>query len=169
MTALTAVRTYRVLVTGSRALDTPELLHWALTDTWHDITQLGGRMLVVQGACYPRKDTAGRRPMRSADWLAHLWCQANGVPDEEHPSDWGTCTPLCPDTPHLRYRADGTPYCPVAGCARNQHMVDLGADVCIACPVGRSPGTRDCIRRARAAGIPVRPVTDPRWNPYKEE
>lgn len=41
-----------------------------------------------------------------------------------------------------------------AGFVRNQEMVDLGADLVIAFPGGN--GTRDCIRRAHAAGIPVR-------------
>ena len=34
-------------------------------------------------------------------------------------------------------------------------MVDLGADVCLAFPLGESRGTRDCMRRASEAGIPV--------------
>jgi len=36
-------------------------------------------------------------------------------------------------------------------------MADAGADLCIAFPGGR--GTADMVRRARAAGIPVRSVT----------
>ena len=43
-----------------------------------------------------------------------------------------------------------------AGPIRNQKMVDLGADICLAFPLGVSRGTRDCMRRARAAGIRVR-------------
>jgi hypothetical protein len=42
-----------------------------------------------------------------------------------------------------------------AGPIRNQEMVDAGADVCLAFPMGESRGTRDCMRRAEAAGIPV--------------
>jgi hypothetical protein len=37
-------------------------------------------------------------------------------------------------------------------------MVDLGADLVLAFPLGKSEGTRDCIRRATAAGIHVREV-----------
>lgn len=42
-----------------------------------------------------------------------------------------------------------------AGPLRNQHMVDLGADVCLAFPLPNSRGTVDCMRRAHDAGIPV--------------
>lgn len=39
--------------------------------------------------------------------------------------------------------------------ARNQHMVDLGADVCLAFALGWASGTGMCARMARRAGIPV--------------
>jgi hypothetical protein len=42
-----------------------------------------------------------------------------------------------------------------AGHLRNQYMVDLGADLCLAFQVGDSSGTADCVRRAHAAGIRV--------------
>ena len=42
-----------------------------------------------------------------------------------------------------------------AGPIRNQWMVNAGADVCLAFPLAGSVGTWDCVRRARAAGIPV--------------
>lgn len=51
-----------------------------------------------------------------------------------------------------RWRTEGR----AAGPLRNQRMVDLGADVCLAFPLGESRGTRDAITRAEAAGIPVR-------------
>lgn len=47
-----------------------------------------------------------------------------------------------------------------AGPLRNQSMVDLGADVCIAFPLPGSRGTWDCVNRAKAAGIPVRIATE---------
>jgi len=34
-------------------------------------------------------------------------------------------------------------------------MIDLGADVLLAFPIGESAGTRGCIALAVAAGIPV--------------
>jgi len=46
-----------------------------------------------------------------------------------------------------------------AGHLRNQEMVDLHfitpIDLCLAWPLGKSPGTRDCMRRAALAHIPV--------------
>jgi hypothetical protein len=44
---------------------------------------------------------------------------------------------------------------PKAGPERNQRMVDVGADLCLAFPLPGSRGTYDCAARARRAGIPV--------------
>jgi hypothetical protein len=47
-----------------------------------------------------------------------------------------------------------------AGPIRNQAMVDLGDYlVCLAFPIGESRGTRDCMDRARKAGILVLEVS----------
>lgn len=43
-----------------------------------------------------------------------------------------------------------------AGPLRNQKMVDYGADICLAFPLPKSQGTWDCLRRAKAAGIPTK-------------
>jgi hypothetical protein len=40
-------------------------------------------------------------------------------------------------------------------------MVAAGADLCLAFPIGASPGTRSCMRLAAAAGIPVIDLSDP--------
>lgn len=40
--------------------------------------------------------------------------------------------------------------------ARNQHMVDLGAEVCVAFALGWASGTGMCARMARLAGIDTR-------------
>lgn len=42
-----------------------------------------------------------------------------------------------------------------AGMRRNAEMVALGADVCLAFPISKSVGTRQCMQLAKAAGIPV--------------
>lgn len=73
---------------------------------------------------------------RGADQLAGDLARRAGFTVEPHPADWVA-----------RGRA--------AGPIRNQAMVDAGADICLAFPIGPSPGTRDCARRAAAAGIPV--------------
>lgn len=59
---------------------------------------------------------------------------------------------------HRRQRAlggVGNAYCPLAGFTRNQQMADLGADRVLAFCKGDSSGTRDMIKRAEEAGIPV--------------
>jgi hypothetical protein len=71
-----------------------------------------------------------------ADFIAREWAILNFLPDEPHPADWSIGKK--------------------AGPLRNQEMVDLGADVVLAFPVGASRGTRDCIRRAETAGLEVR-------------
>ena len=74
-----------------------------------------------------------------ADSLAARIASEMGLATEAHPADWNA-------------------YGKSAGPRRNQEMADGGADLCLAFPGGR--GTADMIRRADAAGIPVKRVTD---------
>jgi hypothetical protein len=60
-----------------------------------------------------------------------------GFTAEPHPADWAQ---------HGK----------AAGMIRNREMVALGADVVLAFPLGRSPGTRGCIRTAEEAGLTVK-------------
>lgn len=62
-----------------------------------------------------------------------------------------------------RHPADWDRYGKKAGPIRNQEMVDLGADICLAFPLPDSRGTVDCVKRARAAGIPVRLIEPMAW------
>lgn len=71
-----------------------------------------------------------------ADRFAAEWARVQFVAEEPHPANWDT-------------------YGKAAGPVRNQQMVERGADICLAFPLVQSRGTRDCMRRARAAGIPV--------------
>lgn len=57
---------------------------------------------------------------------------------------------------HEAHPAQWDKYGRAAGHMRNQKMVDLDADYCEGFPLGRSPGTRGCMRLAKAAGIPVK-------------
>lgn len=76
---------------------------------------------------------------RGADTLAAaIWSQS-GLPVEAHPADWNS------------FGGD-------AGTLRNERMVQLGADLCLAFPLGQSTGTRGCMDLAEKAGIPVREV-----------
>ncbi len=74
-----------------------------------------------------------------ADAIAERIWEAHAFPVERHPADWD---------------AHGK----AAGPRRNQEMVDLGADICIAFPLPDSRGTVDCAKKAKAAGIRVHPV-----------
>lgn len=71
---------------------------------------------------------------------ATIWT-SKGLPTESHPAIWA-----------LHGKA--------AGPLRNQEMVDLGADFCLGFLRGEARGTRDCLGRAQAAGIPM---TTYRW------
>lgn len=51
------------------------------------------------------------------------------------------------------YPADWEKYGRKAGPIRNQEMVNSGANICLAFPVGESKGTRHCISAAQKAGI----------------
>ena len=133
--------TARILVTGSRRFGDADLALTALSEArW----KFGPFFVVVHG------DAEG------ADRLLAEMAQARGLLPEPHAADWtGPCRSTC-QAGHRRKRWNGTEYCPDAGNYRNQLMVDLGADLVIAFPVGRSDETRDCMRRAKAVGIPVR-------------
>lgn len=137
----------RVLVTGSRSWADAEVLGAALLECWYDAMELGADGITVVHGGAPGADT-----------LADLWAvghQGLGVFSEPHPAVWAECAAKCKPG-HRQARRDGTPYCPTAGHRRNQLMVDLGAAVVVAFPLGRSAGTRDCMRRAQLAGIDVR-------------
>ncbi|NKY60443.1 SLOG family protein [Nocardia flavorosea] len=131
----------RLLVTGSRDLTDHDLVRDALRKAWKQLQP--GPIVLVHGAA------------RGADTIARdIWVSGKLL-DEPHPADWAHCRPECAHPP--RKHANGRPWCPAAGSYRNQEMVDLGADLCVGFPLGDGwSGTRDCMRRARAAGIPVR-------------
>ena len=116
----------RVLVTGSREWADHDSVTWALDAE----LRMHGAMTVVHGDCPTGADAI------AAAWAREAGSRGSRVTAEPHPADWGR---------HGK----------AAGPIRNQQMVDLGADVCLAFPLGRSPGTRHCMRAAKKAGIPV--------------
>ena len=58
-------------------------------------------------------------------------------------------------TPCLQFGASWAQYGKAAGPIRNHKMVDSGADLVLAFPVGRSLGTMDCCMYAHAKGIEI--------------
>lgn len=135
--------TARLLVSGSRNHTDTELIRAVLVCAGR---RLGRDTVLVHGAA-PGVDSIA----------AGIW-EAWGLPVEAHPADWTRCVPGCPPL-HRKVRRDGDTWCPTAGHRRNQAMVDAGADLMLALPLGPSAGTRDCARRARTAGIPTVLIT----------
>lgn len=122
----------RILVTGSRDWPYPEVVYRELS--WVKDNSKFDKLIVVEGACI----------YGGADEFAHTWAEdmkfsGEEVDCERHPADWEK---------HGKS----------AGFIRNQEMVDLGADLCLAFRFNSSKGTTHTIERARAAGIPVRVI-----------
>lgn len=115
----------RILVTGSRDWTDRETITRALSWAWRKLGQPHDAVL-VQGECH----------LGGADKIAADVWKSWGYPVEGHPAEMGP---------------DGR----VLGPKRNAHMVSLGADLCLAFPLASSRGTRNCMRLAREAGIPV--------------
>lgn len=84
----------------------------------------------------PRSTVIVHGNARGADRIAAGIARTYGCAVEEHPANWDQ-------------------YGKAAGHRRNVKMVNLGADICLAFPLGASPGTWGCVRLAKAAGIPV--------------
>lgn len=129
----------RVLITGSRGWND----YGAIWSVLKEYDEIG--LVVVHGDCPTGADA------HAATWVT---LSAGRASEEAHPADWERdCDSSCYHKPRLK---NGRHYCPMAGHIRNQKMVDLGADICLAFPMPDSRGTVDCMRRARKAGIPVR-------------
>jgi hypothetical protein len=128
---------YRILVTGWRAWprEAAFVVHQTLFDAVRADPEFGRHVVVVDGEC----------PYGGVDLYAHEWASAHPshCSSERHPAQW-------------------TQLGKAAGMARNQLMVDLGADVCLGFPGPGSKGTVHCMARARAAQIPVIRVA---WDP----
>jgi len=133
---------FRILVTGSRSWPSRDQV-WAALDA--ELARSAKPLLVVHGACG-----------QGADEFAAEWVRVNrrlpwpGVEQERHPAVW-------------RSRRSGL--------ERNEHMVSLGADLCL-CFLGpcRSPrcryagphtshGASHCADLAEKAAIPTMRIT----------
>lgn len=122
----------RILITGSREWSDRFTVWAALDDLLAEARKapgLGPFLTVVHGDA------------RGADYWAKTWAIGHAplVANEPHKADWKTTGKA-------------------AGIWRNRHMVNLGADLCLAFfqPGAANRGTADCVRRAEEAGIPVR-------------
>lgn len=135
---------YRVLVTGSRDWTNEEVIRHQLTRAWLTVE---GPFVVVHGDCSTGADWI------ASDWVANmLEAEMGDVREEPHRAEdfgpWPQCGPI-----------------------RNRHMVQLGADACLAfigpCTSSRcrrpephpSHGASGCADFAEAADIPTRRFT----------
>ncbi len=125
---------FRVLVTGSRHHSDQVAVFRALDWVYQTaLARFGvGQVVVVHGDC-----------SRGADRFADLWVTRRGA------AGW-----MVDREPH---RADWDKHGRAAGVIRNAEMVALGADVCLGFyrDGAGNVGTRDCVRRARAAKMPT--------------
>src|SRR6478735_7027352 len=118
--------TKRILITGSREWVDRNVIHRAVSEWTRDNVPQNEVVTLVHGDASRGADRMARDFARAMWWIE----------EEAHPADWS-------------WGSKG------AGHERNQLMVDLGADVCLAFVQGKANGTRDCIKKAHAAGIPV--------------
>jgi hypothetical protein len=153
----------RILVTGSRDWRNQGLIRETLLCALGEFTTIGPPVLIHGGQ---RSRDQATRKRYGADFLAgEAWTEiARKRPGwlaqpEVYPAQWtAPCRPEC-EPGHRRPARNahtGGSTCPAQGHYRNQQMVDAGATICFAFPLDGSVGTWDCVRRARAAGIPVR-------------
>lgn len=140
-------------ITGSQTwTHLPSIAHVLEMYTF-SATAVGKTLVVVHGDCD-----------RGADALAKLWVvrkQHLGWPvnHASFPADWtAVCRPEC--TPgHRRRNRKGVLYCPAAGNYRNTHMIGLPPQYVEGFHHHNSPGTRNCLHLAKAAGIPFERTT----------
>lgn len=127
-------------MTGSRTWSDTTIIRDALATVWHP------RNVLVHGAC-----PTGADALADACWTH--W----GGQVERHPSET-VYQPCRDDCRHGDRRRDrrGRSYCPAPPQRRNQDMVLLGADVCLAFIQSKSAGATACARLAQRSGIPVR-------------
>lgn len=116
-------------MTGSRDMTDRDLMATAIGDVLASGWHPAAKDIVIVHGNY-----------RGADQLADEIARKAGMQTEPHDANWSELGPK-------------------AGPLRNQEMVDAGAAVCLAFPhrpFGEGGGTWDCVKRALAAGIPVR-------------
>jgi YspA, cpYpsA-related SLOG family len=126
----------RILVTGSRHWSDYERVSFGLATAIETLMAKfpeDKTITLIHGAAPGADSLADNFMFRSRKFLAQ---KGYTVVIDPHPADWDK---------HGK----------AAGPIRNQEMVDLGADICVAFVAPDSRGTVDCMKRARAAGIEI--------------
>lgn len=142
----------RLLVSGSRTWDDAASVEARLDQLAAECRQNRRTLTVVHGAAAGVDTIAG-------SWVRARQAQNWPVWVETHPAPWNAaCIDRC--TPgHRRPRRGGGDYCPAVGMYRNERMVQLGADKCIAFIREGSSGATGCADLAESAGIPTTRIT----------
>jgi len=132
---------FRIVVCGSRNwMDGPEanIIRNKLALVVEDVTTLGGS--VMSGRCVTEAEIIiAHGGAKGADNIADVYARRRKWIVEVFHADW-----------HTHGRA--------AGPMRNKTMLDRGADVVLAFPIGDrgvSPGTWGCVDLAASRGIPL--------------
>jgi hypothetical protein len=137
----------RVIVTGSRTWRAANVIREKLEACLETSAHAGDELVVVHGDCRSGADTYAEVWAR--------WHQRRGHPviPEAHPANWeGPCRDTCRPG-HRRPDPRGWDVCPQAGFTRNEEMVALGAELCLAFIADNSKGASHCARIAEEAGI----------------
>lgn len=116
----------RILITGSRTWESKEAIYLAIFNWVKENCPVQEEIIIVHGDASRGADRMARDVARDVPWLE----------EEPHPADWEN---------------EGR----AAGFIRNQLMVDLGADVCLAFIKDGSKGATHTAGQATKAGIPV--------------
>lgn len=139
---------FRLLITGSRKWTDTRSVEQVLRYYLRRAVHSGYRLVVVQGEALEGADRI------ASDWATHAERVGWAVTNEAHPAQWSVCSHERCHPGHQIRRPSGRLYCPYAGFARNQRMVDSRPDACVAFWRAGSSGTRDCRARVADAQIP---------------
>jgi YspA, cpYpsA-related SLOG family len=102
--------------------------------SWSDRETIMHALLEASRGVHWSEVTVVHGGAKGADTIASELATGFGMKVEAHLADWQA-------------------YHKAAGPLRNQKMVDLGADVCLAFLQPNSKGTANCIEKAKKAGI----------------
>ena len=125
----------KVIIAGSRTITNIKAVTEAIKESGFDITE---------GVC---------GEARGVDECGKQYCIVNNIPWRGFPANWTDWSGLPPNKVRLKRNAKGM-YNSLAGINRNQKMADY-AEALVAIVSGKSPGTRDMIRRAKANNIKI--------------
>lgn len=129
-----------IIVAGSRG--------W---DDYETFSRLMAPSFLVEGRVKPDLVFISGEAPTGADNMIIRWCEEHGADWCGFPADWSNTQA---DIVKVRFTKTGRPYNALAGFQRNQDMAD-NATKLWAFYDGKSPGTRDMIKRAECLKLAV--------------